>query len=120
MGYCFKLLAYDYSGNWIDIFEYAGSFGIGTMEGFLNNLRELCNEIQYPLPPDVLFFSFEYEYDFVVCSEILECLEALKKAIKAKKVSWRDEDRQEKLEDFIKLFSKAIAQKGYVEQTFSE
>lgn len=120
MGYCFQLRVYDTSGNHVDRFEYAGSYGAGTMMGFLTDLRDLCDKISYALPGNALFFAFEEHYDNLDCSEILDCLEGLKRALMEGEVSWRDKDRQTMLDSFIEIFSKAVITKGYIKQTFSE
>lgn len=120
MGYCFHLRYYDLSGNFIDRYEYAGSYGIGTMENFLNELHTLCQELWIPLPDEALHFLGNQTYHFVECVEILECLETLKMALKEGSVKWTENHRKYIFKEFLKIFQKAVKIKGYVEQHLSE
>lgn len=118
MGYCFRLNAYDPTGNFIDAFEYAGTYGAITVYEFLNLLRELCLKVWSPLPEDALWFIDEdVEYDFVDSAEILECLEDLDAGLSNGDVKFDNETHTRFLKEFISIFKKAVDVQGYIRQT---
>ena len=120
MGYCFQLQIYDVSGNFVENYEYAGSYGAETVLGFLRELRDLCYECWSPLTEDVLWFLDDLQYDIVECSEILESFNALKIATDEGTVKWSNEDRHKMFKDFHKTFRKVVKLGGHIKQTLHD
>jgi hypothetical protein len=121
MGYCFQLRLHDVSGNYLECFEYAGSYSIETVFGFLNKLRELCLEAWNPLPEGAMYFLPDIEYQFVECVEILEALETLNEALEEGRLKWTEdtETRDHMFKDILKMFRKAVDGQGYILQTLA-
>jgi hypothetical protein len=119
MGYCFQLRIYDEKEKHRDTFEYAGSYGAGTIQTFLEVLRTSCEKVGHPLPDHGFYFHSDTRYTEAECWRIVQCLDELQDAVDQKIVPFTD-DHKDFLLRFYDVFLTAGSLKGYVEQHLSE